>query len=145
LTAITIGNSAQLPAVKWTKVHFPDDVTARADASQESEQPAPTPPPPHDLDQHRRSSSGAGEAVTAASEDRRQVGGRRAIDGEPERHQPLQARLGDGLVGVLDPVAALVLVDVVRLAVRQDQGSRWRPRGDGQEGALASAGWRAAA
>jgi hypothetical protein len=43
------------------------------------------------------------------------------IDREAERDQALKAGLGDGLARVLDAVTTLVLVDVVRLAVGEEQ------------------------
>src|SRR5262249_36534495 len=67
-------------------------------------------------------------------EDCRQIGWRRAIDGEAEGHEPLESTLRDRLARVLDAISALVLVEVVRLAVRQQQEQAVPRRLSGQDG-----------
>ena len=44
-----------------------------------------------------------------------------AVDGDPEDGDAGASRLHDGVPGVLDPEAPFVVVDVVRLAVGQDE------------------------
>ena len=56
-----------------------------------------------------------------AAEDTSRIAGRLAIDRQAEHGDALAARLGDRLAGVLHPVRTLVDIDIVWLAVGEDQ------------------------
>lgn len=74
------------------------------------------------FDQHGWKLFGATQhGEPAAAEDATRVTRRLAVDRQAKRGHPLLARLGNGLACVLHPVTAFVNIDVVRLAVGQDQ------------------------
>ena len=74
------------------------------------------------LDHHGGEFVGAAQdGEAAAAEDPAGVARRLAIDGQAEHGDALAARLGDRLARVFDAVRPFVDVDVVRLAVGEDQ------------------------
>src|SRR5688572_26511643 len=89
--------------------HFQSPFSARGEAAQPIEQGA---------GQELRARQ---QRVLPGAEHAVQVARGRAVDGEAEGRDALQARLDHRLTHVLDAVAALVMVDVVRLAVGEQQ------------------------
>jgi len=63
----------------------------------------------------------ADDGIAAATEEGREIRPRLPVDRYAEDGDVGAARLDDGLARVLDSEAALVVVDVVRLAIGQDQ------------------------
>ena len=59
--------------------------------------------------------------IAAAAEQVRQIFTGALVHRHTEGLQPLLTRLPESMPGILDAVAALVLVEVIRLAVRQQQ------------------------
>ena len=100
---------------------------------------------PHQLaqpvEQDQRQQFGARQQrIVVRPEHQRQVVGGMPVDGQAERRNALQPRFGDGLAHVFDAVAAVVLVDIVRLAVGEQQQQAMHRRLGHQRGARVADG-----